>query len=100
MESHKVVQDLPVAIEATVLETNESTPSDPTIRNVILDQLVENSTSDVLFEDVKSTTNPTGLEPVKLVEKKRKVGATDFRPARFKVKTKISTRYVKNEIII
>ena len=40
------------------------------------------------------TTNPTGSEPVKSVEKKRKAGTTDFAPAHFKVKIKKKTRYV------
>ena len=59
-----------------------------------LDHLVKDITSDQRSEDVKGITNPTGLEPVKSVEKKRKASATDFAPARFKIKTKKTTRYV------
>ena len=56
--------------------------------------------SDLILEDVRGTTSPTGSEPVKLIEKKRKLGAIEFASARYKVKTKKSTRYVKNEEVI
>ena len=46
MDSHAVIQDLPVAVEATILKTNESTPADPMVRDLILDQLIENISSD------------------------------------------------------
>lgn len=56
------------------------TPS-PTIWLEDLDHLVEDITSDRRLEDVKGITNPTGSEPVKSMEKKRKASATDFAPA-------------------
>ena len=89
-----VVHDLTVVTETTALEVDETTPSNPKIRDAILDQLVENIASDLMLEEVRGTTSPAGSEPVKLVEKKRKASATEFTPARFKVKTKKLTRYV------
>ena len=90
-----VAEDLPVATEATVLETDETTPSDPMVRDLILDQLVENISSDLRSVDVMGLTSPTGSGPVKSVEnKKRKASATDFAPTRFKLKTKETTKYI------
>ena len=83
-----VVHDLIVASKATVMEVDETTTNDPMVRDHILDQLAVNITSDLLSEDARVFTNPTSLEPVKLVEKKRKVSALDYAPARFKVKIK------------
>ena len=90
-----VVHDLTVVDETTALEVDETIPSDPMIRDPILDQLVENIASDLLLEDMRGTTSPAGLELVKSVEKKRKVSAVDFAPVRYKVKTKKSSRYVQ-----
>lgn len=42
----EVAKDLPVAIEATVLEVDESTPTDPATGNLILDQQVKDIASD------------------------------------------------------
>ena len=89
MDPKVVAQDLPVATEATVLEVNESTPSDQMVRDLILDQLVENISSDLQSEDVRGLISTTGSEPEKLVEqKKRKASMMDFALARFKLKTK------------
>ena len=90
-----VIHDLTVVTETTALEVDETTPSDPMIRDHILNQLVENIASDLLLEDVRGTTSPASSEPAKSVEKKRKASATDFDPARYKVKTKKATRYVQ-----
>ena len=90
-----VVYDLTVVNETTDLEVDEAISSDLRIRDNVSDQLVETFACDLMLEDVRGTTNPTGPEPVKLVEKKRKASATDFAPMRYKVKTKKSTRYVK-----
>nr|ADB85292.1 putative retrotransposon protein [Phyllostachys edulis] len=67
-----VVHDLTVVTETTDLEVDETTPSDPVVRNATLDQLVEDIASDLMLEDMRGITNPTGPELVKLVEKKRK----------------------------
>ena len=90
-----VVHDLSVAIKVTVLEIDETTPSDPMVRDLILDQLVENISSDLQSVDVRDITSPSSLGPMKSVEKKKmRVSATDFAPARFKLKTKKTTKYV------
>ena len=94
MGSSAVAQDLPVATEATILETDETTPSDSMVRDLVLDQLVENISSDFRLEDVASLTSPIGSGLVKSNEKKRKASMTDFASARFKIKTKKMTRYV------
>ena len=90
-----VVHDLTVVTETTALEVDETISYDLRIRDNVCDQLVETFASDLMLEDVRGTTNPTGPEPVKLVEKKRKASATEFASMRYKVKTKKSTRYVK-----
>ena len=90
-----VVHDPPVVTETTALEVDEAISSDLRIRDNVSDQLVETFASDLMLEDVRGTTNPTGPEPVKLVEKKRKASATEYTSMRYKVKTKKSTRYVK-----
>ena len=77
-----VVHDLTVVTETTALEVDETISSDLRIRDNVSDQLVETFASDLMLEDVRGTTNPTGPEPVKLVEKKRKANATDFTPMR------------------
>ena len=86
-----VVHDLTVAAKATVPEANEDTISDQLVKD--LDRLVEEVTSDQRSGDVMGLTNPTGSKLVKLVKKKRKANATDFAPARFRLKTKM-TSYV------
>ena len=90
-----VVHDLTVVTETTALEVDETIASNLRIRDNVSDQLVENFASDLMLEDVRGTTSPAGSEPVKSVEKKRKASATDFAPARYKVKTKKATRYVQ-----
>lgn len=102
MDSSVVADDLSVATGVTVLETDESTPFDPMVRYLVLDQLVENISSDLQSEDVRGLTCPTSSGPVKSVEqKKRKASATDFASAHFKLKTKKMTKYVymKEEVI-
>lgn len=95
MESKMVVHDLPVATRTTVLEVDESTPSDPMVRDLILDQLVENISSDLQLEEVRGLTSLAGSGPVKSVEqKKRKASAMDFALAHFKLKTWKMTKYV------
>ena len=90
-----VAQDLPVATKLTILEADESTPSDQMDRDLIVDQLVKNISSDLQLEDVRGLTSLTGSGPGKLVEqKKRKASVTDFASARFKLKTKKMTRYI------
>ena len=79
---------------ATVLETDETTPSNPMFMDLVLDQLVENISSDLRLEDAAGLTSPTGPGPVKPVEKKRKTSVTDFASAHFKIKTKKTSRYV------
>ena len=66
-----VVHDLTVISETTTLEVDETTPSNPIVRDAILDQLVKNIASDLALEDVSGPTSPAGLEPVKLIEKKK-----------------------------
>ena len=90
-----VVHDLTVVTETTALEVDETIASDLRIRDNVSDQLVETFASDLMLEDMRGTTNPTGSEPVKSVEKKRKASATEFTSMRYKVRTKKSTRYVK-----
>ena len=95
-----VVHDLTVAMKASAQEVDVTTFSDQVIGDPILDQWAENMASDLMLEDVRGTTSPTGSEPVKSIEKKRKLGAIEFASTRYKVKTKKSTRYVKNEEVI
>ena len=45
--SKMTIQDLIVATVATVLETDETAPTDPMVRDLVLDQLVENLSSDL-----------------------------------------------------
>lgn len=58
------------------------------VKEFILDQLVKDITSDHRSKDVRGLISPTGSEPTKLVEKKRKASALDFTPWHFKIKTK------------
>ena len=94
MDPKVVAQDQPVANAVTVSEVDESTPSDPMASDLILDQLVENISSNLQLEDATGLTSPTGSGPVKLVEKKRNASTTDFASTRFILKTKKTTRYV------
>ena len=95
-----VVHDLTVVTETTALEVDETIASNLKIKDNVSDQLVETFASDLMLEDVRGTTSSTGSEPVKSIEKKRKLGAIEFASARYMVKTKKSTRYVKNEEVI
>ena len=95
-----VVHDLAIATEITDLEVDETTPSDPMIENTILDQFVEGIAAEIMSEDVGGLTNPAGLEPVNLVEKKRKADGTEFALPRFNVKTKKLTRYVRTKVVV
>ena len=98
MDSNVVTRDLPVATGVTILEVDESTPSDPIVRDLVLDQLVENISFDLQSKDVRGLTSPTSSGPVKSVEqKKKKASATDFASARFKLKTKKTTKYYMKE---
>ena len=97
VDPREVVHDLTVVTKITALEVDETTPSDPMVRDTILDQLVENIASDLMLEDVRGLTNPAGSESVKLVEKKWKASATEFNPMCFKVKSKKLTRYVQTK---
>ena len=99
-DSRVVVHDLVVATEATDLEVDETTPSDPMIENAILDQFIEDIATDILSEDVRGLTNPAGSETANLVEKKRKAGGTEFALPRFNVKTKKLTRYVQMKVVV
>ena len=63
------------------------------VKELLSDQVVREISSDLQSEAVRGLTNPTGSEPVKLVEKKkRKTSAPDFALGRFNFKTK-KTRY-------
>lgn len=94
MDSNAVAQGLLVATVAAVLEIDETTPSDPMFRDLVLDQLAENISFDLRLDNVAGLTSPTGLRPVKSIEKKRKASVTDFASTRFKIKTKKTTGYV------
>ena len=95
MDSNVVACDLSIATRAAVLEVDESTPSDSMVRDLVLDQLAENISSDLQLVDVRGLTSPTSSGPVKSVEqKKRKVSAMNFALAHFKLKTKKTTKYV------
>ena len=99
VDSRLVVHDLTVVNETTDLEVDETTPSDPMVRNAVLDELIEDIASDILLEDVRDSTNPAGSEPTNLEEKKRKASGTDFTP-RFRVKSRKLTRYVRMKVVV
>lgn len=95
-----VVHDLTVVTEATDLEVDETTPSDPMVRDAILDELIEDIASDILLEDVRGLNNPAGSELAKLVEKKKKASDTEFTLPYFKVKSKKLTRYIQIKEVV
>ena len=58
VDSSAVALDLPVATVATDLETDETTPFDLMVRDLVIDQLVENISFDLRLEDVVDLINP------------------------------------------
>ena len=65
------------------------------VKELLSDQVVRGISSDLQSVVVRGLTNPTGSEPVKSVEKKkRKASALDFAQGRFTIKTK-KIRYEK-----